>query len=140
MSKPLFTNNAKSTLAGDILIGATTLTVATGEGSKFPSPNAQEFFALTLQDPQNEATLEIVYCTARSGDVLTVTRAQEGTSARAWAEKSLAELRLTAGVLELVRRPDDFFELDENGDAMPSLYPVVSSTFDLDGNGDLQPI
>jgi hypothetical protein len=64
----------------------------------FPSPTGGDFFLLTLTQPGVESSWEIVKVTARSTDTLTVVRAQEGTSAAAWASGSKAELRLTAGV------------------------------------------
>ena len=35
---------------------------------------------------------------------------------------------------------NDFFEMDPNGDMMPSLTPVYSNDFELDLNGDIMPI
>lgn len=64
-------NLAISTLASGMDASQTTLTVATGEGAKFPSSGN---FRVTVED-------EIMLCTSRSGDVLTITRAQESTSA-----------------------------------------------------------
>src|SRR5690606_32111243 len=43
---------------------------------------------------------EIMRCTARNGDTLTVVRAQEGTSAITFSAGDVVELRLTAGTLE----------------------------------------
>jgi hypothetical protein len=43
--------------------------------------------------------LELVKCTARSGDTLTIVRAQESTSAAGFTAGAAVELRLTAGVL-----------------------------------------
>ena len=90
----VLTNNAVSKLASSLTSGATTLSVTSGEGSKFPSPSVGEWFPITLI--KTSGALEIVRCTSRSGDVFTVTRAQEGTSAQAFAAGDRAELRLTA--------------------------------------------
>jgi len=35
--------------------------------------------------------------------------------------------------------PDGFFEVDENGDYMPKITPVISEIFMLDENGDIMP-
>lgn len=86
-------NRAVSTLASGISDSDTSLTVATGEGSKFP---ASGDFHITIED-------EILKCTARSGDVLTVTRAQEGTSAAAHIAGKAIELRITAAVLDQLK-------------------------------------
>lgn len=95
----LFANNAQGTLASSANPSDTTLTLATGTGASFPSPTGGDFLRLTLTEPGAESSWEVVTCTARSGDVLTVTRAQEGTTAATWAAGSKVELRLTAGVV-----------------------------------------
>lgn len=92
----LFTNNAASTLAASITGGSGTITVQSGDGSKFPSPSGADYFNVTVAEG---ATVEIMKCTSRTGDVLTVTRAQEGTSAVAFTTAALVELRLTAAAL-----------------------------------------
>lgn len=98
----LFTNNASSTLAAGISVGATSLTVFGGEGVKFPAPVAPDFALVTLYQKSGttEINHEIVKVTARTGDVLTITRAQEGTTARAFNAGDAVELRWTAGSAE----------------------------------------
>ena len=96
-----FTNNAASTLASSILIGATSLTVATGTGALFPTLTGSNFFYCTLQNTAG-TTVEIVKVTARSTDTFTIVRAQESTSASAFASGDKVELRLTAGEINLL--------------------------------------
>lgn len=97
----LFANNATSSLASSINGSDNTLLLETGDGARFPSPAAGDYFSLTLtQGIGLEESWEIVKVTARSGDTLTVTRAQEGTSAAAWPAGSRIELRVTAGTLD----------------------------------------
>ena len=91
-----FTNNAASTLASSILIGATSLTVAAATGALFPTLTGTQFFMCTLQNTAG-TVIEIVKVTARSTDTFTIVRAQEGTSASAFASGDKVELRLTAG-------------------------------------------
>ena len=79
----LFKNNAFSTLASGINDSVTSISLDSGDGAKFPSPSSPTYFYATLIDTSNN--LEIVKCTARSTDVLTVTRAQESTTARAYS-------------------------------------------------------
>ena len=83
-------NRAASALAADITATATSLSVTAGEGAKFPDSGD---FHITIED-------EILKCTARTTDTLTVTRAQEGTTAAAHSAGKSVELRITAGVLE----------------------------------------
>ena len=79
-------NRAKSKLAANITSSATSLTVTTDEGAKFPSAYP---FPITIED-------EILKCTNRSTDILTVERAQEGTSAVAHVAGKAVHLRITA--------------------------------------------
>lgn len=97
MATFLFANDAASTLAAPISNSATTINLASGTGAEFPSPGAQQQFSLTLTDAATGLLTEIVYCTARSGDTLTVVRAQEGTVAQSWLAGDLADLLCTAG-------------------------------------------
>lgn len=98
-----YSNNAFSVLNGSITNVATTITLATGTGSRFPASD----FRVTLigyDGSGNENAWEICHCSSRAGDVLTVARGQEGTTAAAWANASRIEQRVTAaqlnGVLE----------------------------------------
>lgn len=95
----LFANNAASTLASGITNSDTSITLASGQGALFPALTGSDFFLLTLTQATTESSWEIVKVTARSGDILTIVRAQEGTSAAAWASGDKAEARLTAGAM-----------------------------------------
>ncbi len=83
-------NRAVSALASGISDSDLSLTVTTGEGAKFPQPG--NGFHITIED-------EILKCTARSTDTLTVTRAQEGTSAAAHSSGAMVSLNITAQVI-----------------------------------------
>lgn len=96
----LFANQASSTLAAPAGSSATSLTLAAGSGSKFPSPSGIDVFALVLADAATNTSFEVVYCTARTGDVLTVLRAQEGTTALNWTTGDFANLFVTKGQME----------------------------------------
>lgn len=96
----LAANNAQTVLAAGISSSATSLTVNTGTGALFPSPSAGvSFFKLTLIDAATGQLTEILHVTARSGDTMTVLRAQEGTTARAWSANDIAANMLTSGTL-----------------------------------------
>jgi hypothetical protein len=98
-SQVLFADNAGTTLAAPITTTQTSITVTSGSGALFPSPAAGQYFSLTLSVAGTPTTFEIVYCTARSGDTLTVVRHQEGTSALAFNAGDNAQNLLTAGDL-----------------------------------------
>lgn len=99
----LFANNAYSSLGASLSAVATSLTLATGTGSRFPSPTGGNHFLLTLaglDSNGNENAWEIVRVTARSTDTLTIVRAQEGTTAALWASGTRVELRATKGTFD----------------------------------------
>ncbi len=87
-------NNASSTLASAINSSVTTVSIASGDASRFPALAAGEWFPLTVVD--TSGNIEVMRVTARSGATLTVVRGQEGTTARAFAAGSKCDLRLTA--------------------------------------------
>ena len=91
----LFTNNAATTLASSILVGATSLTVSSGTGALFPTLAGSAYFYCTLSNTAG-TTIEIVKVTARSTDTFTIVRAQDNTSASAFTAGDKVELRLTA--------------------------------------------
>lgn len=94
----IFSNNASAVLT--VAVNTTFTTLNVDDGSKFPTPTGGDFFTLALiglNANGQEASWEIVQCTARTGNALTVTRAQESTVAAAWGVGTRAELRLTAG-------------------------------------------
>jgi len=76
-------NFFRSTIATlPVASGGTSIVITTGDGAKLPDPAVDGNFNLTIynEDDPFDAP-EIVRVTAISGDTLTVTRAQEGTSA-----------------------------------------------------------
>lgn len=109
-----FTNNASALLAAGILSGDTSLTLSSGQGSQFPSLTAGQYSKITCEDVLGN--LEIMHMTARAGDVLTVSRAQEGTLALAFPSGSRVELRATAAVYsEFLQRTDDTLGIKSGG-------------------------
>lgn len=99
MAKFLFANNATSRLTADHSAVATTLTLTSGEGARFPQPSGGNVFMITAED-RRSGQIEIMKCTARSTDVLTVVRAQEGTSPQNFSAGATVSQRLTAGTLD----------------------------------------
>ncbi|WP_258320244.1 gp53-like domain-containing protein [Enterobacter roggenkampii] len=99
----LAANNAQTVLAAGISSSATSMTVNTGTGALFPSPTpGVSFFKLTFVDAATGQISEIVHVTARSGDVMTIDRAQEGTTARSWSANDIAANMMTAGTLSYI--------------------------------------
>jgi collagen triple helix repeat protein len=97
----LFANNATSRLFAAVAPGDTSIRVLNGDGAKFPSPVAPNYFTVTLED-RRTGQVEICSCTSRSGDIMNVTRAQEGTTAQAFAVDASVSNRLTAATMTLL--------------------------------------
>jgi len=113
-----FANNAASTLNGAINNSTTTIVVATGEGSRFPSVG--NFRLLIGLDP---FTAEIVLATARSSDTITVVRGQEGSTAQSWGNGTSVTHIMTKGAIETLR---DTLK----GKTLHSSLETISSTQD----------
>ena len=107
----------------------TSVTVATGHGSRFPAVpfNATIAPAGTLPDPTNS---EIVRVTARSGDVLTITRAQESSIARSVTVGDVIAATITAKTLTDI----------ETSYAQETLRASVKTTNYTAAPGELVPV
>lgn len=93
-------NNAVSVIPDAISDSQTSITLYTGTGLLFPTLGAGDYFYATISSVAN--AYEVVKVTARSTDVLTIVRAQEGTVALSFPAGSRIELRVTAqNILEL---------------------------------------
>lgn len=99
----LFTNNATSKLLTSIGTSDTSISVVSSGGARFPQPSAaDDFFMIVLEDrTQTPVAREIVKCTARNTDTMTIVRAQESTTAQSWNAGIIVSHRITAGTLQL---------------------------------------
>lgn len=113
-------NNATSQLAGAIDAADTAISVTAGDGSKFPSLSSDDWFPATIVDANK--SYEIVKVTARTDDLFTVVRAQEGTAALSFAAGSRIDIRLTLAVIMA------FLQKDEN---LGDLSDVVAARTNL---------
>lgn len=100
-----FANNAYGTLSQGYSATDTTIVLTTGHGARFPGLTGSQYFFATLLDTSNNQ--EIVKVTARTNDTLTIVRAQEATTARAFATNDRIELRITAGGLGVLSDLDE---------------------------------
>jgi hypothetical protein len=95
-------NFAKVTVSGTYSSGATSIALLAGHAARLPAApcNVTWWNATDYPDPADDPYREIVRVTSIVGDVLTVSRAQEGTAASA---KNLAgkTYRMIAGVTAL---------------------------------------
>ena len=96
----IYANNAKTTVASTV--GSTDTSIIVVDASKFPTPSANQFFDVTLD---NGTTIEVVEVHGVSGNVLTgCVRGQEGTVASNFLVGTRAENRVTAGTLSSFAR------------------------------------
>lgn len=98
------TNNAVATLAASITDIATSCTVASGAGAKFPALSAGDYFWATLVD--SSGNIEIVKVTARATDTMTIVRGQDTTTARSFPSGSKFELRVAAALFTNIPQLD----------------------------------
>lgn len=126
MDQILFANNVASTLTQSVSPSNTAITVAAG--TLFPSPVPGQVFYASIQD--SFGFVEHVKVTARSGNVLTVVRGQDGTAATAFSAGSSIEMRFIA---EMVRQispatlmgiANGIAQLDANGFLIASQVPA----------------
>ncbi len=103
----LWTNNAASVLTGDITAGTLSISVTAGQGDRFPAVASPHYFMATLLDASGNR--EIVKVTARTSgsNTMTIERAQEGTSARAFATGDIVELRITKNAMDHLSKAAD---------------------------------
>lgn len=101
MARQKFSNNGSSKLAGSLTTIATSLSVTATEGAEFPTLGAGDWFQATLVKLVGGLpVVEVVRVTARTGDNMTILRAQEGTLATTFSAGDVIELRPTAGGLD----------------------------------------
>lgn len=101
-------NFAKVTVSQGYDASATSIALTAGHGAKLPDPSTDGEFNLVwynstdYPDPSDDPKVEIVRCTARSTDALTITRNQEssGASTKNTADKTYKMiLALTAKMI-----------------------------------------
>jgi hypothetical protein len=136
----LFKNNASSRLYAAIDAVTTSIRVQDGDGAKFPAPTGGDYCMVTLED-RRSGQVEITKCTGRSGDILNVTRAQEGTTGQAFALGATVSNRMTAGTItdffyfSYSRDESDLRYVNETGDAMSGpltlMYAIGENPVDL---------
>jgi len=126
----LYANNAKSRLNTGVGTGDTTFTLNSGEGARFPSPSGSDYFLVTLftYNDTGEVNHEICKCTSRAGDILTVVRAQESTTARTWPSATPLELRVTKETLD---------KFVAEGDSIGATSPSTGTFTALTANNSL---
>lgn len=102
----VFCNNIRTTLVSPVAPGDTTVNVSSSAG--MPVPSGGLYFLITLANVGAETTWEIMKVTARTGGVLTVVRAQDGTTALAWPTGSKVESRWTRGSADRMVQADPY--------------------------------
>src|SRR5947209_4037999 len=79
-------NFTKCTVSTGYTAVATSIVLSSGQGANLPDPasgnyNLVWYNSTDYSDPSDDPNKEIIRVTAKSSDTITITRAQEGTSA-----------------------------------------------------------
>lgn len=137
MGSRQFSDNATSILAATITSTSTSVQVSTGQGALFPTLTGTEYFIATIQD--TSGNVEYVKATAVSGDVFTVVRAQEGTTAQAFtANLARVELRNTAGTMAALYQKDgDTLTGPMNGGGQTITNVVLGSGVSMEASTEI---
>ena len=123
---PAQANSPETSLSGALTAAGTTVNVV--EGSVLPeAPNLLTIGA-------DGSTAETVLMTAKSGNVLTVTRAQNGTTARAWSAGDVIARYFTAA--DQTAMQENIKKLNE-GKAEKPASPTAGHFAGLDSSGNL---
>lgn len=126
-------NFAFSTLGGSVAIGATSLSVASGTASRFPSSGSFRcvIWGAAYASPLDDPNREIVTLTFSSGDVFTCAKAAESTTDRAWALGDNIAHVITAGKLDEI---DDMLNALDQRDAVRKT--VLRAVLDSNGRNN----
>ena len=123
---PAQANSLETSLSGALTAAGTTVNVV--DGSVLPdAPNLLTIGA-------DGSTAETVLMTAKSGNVLTVTRGQNGTTARAWSAGDVIARYFTAA--DQTAMQENIEKLNEDKAEKVS-SPTVGNFAGLDANGNL---
>ena len=123
---PAQANSPETSLSGALTAAGTTVNVV--DGSVLPeAPNLLAIGA-------DGSTAETVLMTAKSGNVLTVTRAQNGTTARAWSAGDVIARYFTAA--DQTAMQENIKKLNE-GKAEKPASPTAGHFAGLDSSGNL---
>ena len=123
---PAQANSPETSLSGALTAAGTTVNVV--DGSVLPeAPNLLTIGA-------DGSTAETVLMTAKNGNVLTVTRAQNGTTARAWSAGDVIARYFTAA--DQTAMQENIKKLNE-GKAEKAASPTAGHFAGLDASGNL---
>ena len=123
---PAQANSPETSLSGALTAAGTTVNVV--DGSVLPeAPNLLTIGA-------DGSTAETVLMTAKNGNVLTVTRAQNGTTARAWSAGDVIARYFTAA--DQTAMQENIKKLNE-GKAEKAAAPTAGNFAGLDSSGNL---
>ena len=123
---PAQANSPETSLSGALTAAGTTVNVV--DGSVLPeAPNLLTIGA-------DGSTAETVLMTAKNGNVITVTRAQNGTTARAWSAGDVIARYFTAA--DQTAMQENIKKLNE-GKAEKAASPTAGNFAGLDSSGNL---
>lgn len=125
-------NLAESFITSAVDASATQITVPADHAGNFPNLLEGDNFRCALVNPATEA-VEFINVTARDGNVLTVSRGEEGSAALPFPVESRIHLRMTARTWEEMAGECWMRPRDAAGEVVYPQY-VSSTRFTLDGD------
>lgn len=128
----LFKNNATATIAATINNTQTNIVLSAGLGNSFPLPTGSNYFYATLFD--NVGNYEIVKCTARVTDTLTVVRAQDGTNPLPFNSGSGFAMRPVAAIFNNLVQLDGAQTISGSKTFSSAIIASAGVTGNLSGN------
>lgn len=100
----IFVNNFQTTLGSSLASGVTSLTMASGYGTKMPAIASPDFMLLTLEEGTNVEIVKVTAHTSNS-DTCTIAREQESTtSPGSFSTSAKVEGRITKGGISQILR------------------------------------
>jgi hypothetical protein len=134
MGRPLYTNNAATSLAFGINNTQTTFQVSDGMGNLFPIPTNGDYFYVSLISISTP-TIEIVQCTQRVGDVFTVVRGAEGTTPQYFNIGDNVQLLITAaGMIYIAGGISAFLEEYQTSTQGQTVFTLNTFTYNQGKN------
>jgi hypothetical protein len=134
MANLLYANNAVGTLAASITSASTSLVLGAGQAVAFPAPTAGQSFYVTLTDAATQTLKEIVQVTAVAGDVFSIIRAQDGTTALSWNTNDIVQQCVIAQELRGFENAAEGIFL---GDISVGGTTAITGNLNVTGNANL---
>jgi hypothetical protein len=130
MSERKYSNNITTRLTAQLTAGGTTANVTAGDGALFAAANGSDWIIGTLRNMSGykDVAREIVKITNRSTDALTITRAQEGTTALQFEVGAVLDVDFTAASMTELPTVTNYGGVATTSGGIPAVIALNSQT------------